>query len=106
MPAPWALPRAFDRVGTAFMKHLDDEVAMETHRRMAVNPFRFCRFDLSQSNSPCLFELYGRSDNRFDHRLGVGLDHGNLYGGWIRRRLRRRLQRQFWRRELGGCQFR
>src|SRR5215510_4767710 len=41
--APWALPRTFYRIRTTLMEHLDDEMAMETHSRMAENKFPFCR---------------------------------------------------------------
>src|ERR1044072_1484071 len=35
MTASRAIPGAFYRVSSSLMKHLDDQVAMQTHRRMA-----------------------------------------------------------------------
>jgi hypothetical protein len=39
MSATWTLPGAFDRIGAAFMKHFDYQVAMQTHCRMAMHQF-------------------------------------------------------------------
>src|SRR5437867_9307169 len=44
MAAPRALPRTFHRIGAAFVEHFHDEMAMQTHGRMTVDPFCFCGF--------------------------------------------------------------
>ncbi len=38
--APGALPGTLHGICTALMEHFDDEVAMQAHRRVAVNPLR------------------------------------------------------------------
>src|SRR2546428_408630 len=44
MAAPRALPRTFHRIGATFVEHFDDEMAMQTHGRMTIDPFCFCGF--------------------------------------------------------------
>ena len=50
-----ALPCTFRRIRTTFMKHLDDQMAMQTHRGLAINHVfsRFCKF--RHKNLPHLF---------------------------------------------------
>src|SRR5206468_512220 len=43
MAATRALPRTLYGVGATLVKHLDDQVAMKTHRWMTQNQFAFCR---------------------------------------------------------------
>src|SRR5436190_21634884 len=48
-----ALPCTFRRIRTTFMKHLDDQMAMQTHRGLAMNHIvlRFCKFRSAGSNT-------------------------------------------------------
>src|SRR5215467_15629954 len=43
MATAGALPGSFDRIGTTFVEHLHDQVAMETHGWMTKNQLSFCR---------------------------------------------------------------
>ena len=57
MSASGTLPCAFNRIRAPLMKHFDDEMTMEAHRRMAKYDFFFCR--LSHDCQLTLLNVFG-----------------------------------------------
>ncbi len=52
MAATRAFPGSLLRIGSPLVKHLDNEMAMKTHGRVAENQFPFCRFRHNCHNLP------------------------------------------------------
>ncbi len=44
MAATRTFPGSFDWIGAALVGHLHDQVTMQTHGRMTIDPFCFCGF--------------------------------------------------------------